>query len=376
MTANTEAPLRSTDLPLGEVERELSRQMEAAKQPGDSPAQRAHMSNLVIFCDRAESAAPMTAVVPAIVTIHPARILLLVGESGLGADDVRGEVSVWCQKHRGGPKVCCEQVTLHARGQAIEHLPFAVRGLLIGDLPTNVWWAASATPAFAGPFLYGLAEYAQQVIYDSIGWLEPARAVAASAAWLDRFERGPGEGRWRVVADLNWRRLKYWRRLLAQVLDPNTLPGALDSITEIVVEHGPHAVVQAWLLVSWLASRLGWQVEACRVQPGEEISWKVAVPSGVVRVCLRRLADGPAEVRHMRIACTLDGKPSALNVRVEGTHRLAALREDGSAAAWTLTTQAQPLPDLLGRQLSDRERDPVFRESMAVAQVFARPALG
>jgi hypothetical protein len=30
---------------------------------------------------------------------------------------------------------------------------------------------------------------------------------------------------------------------------------------------------------------------------------------------------------------------------------------------------------LIGRQLSDRERDPVFHESMAVAQVMARSLL-
>jgi hypothetical protein len=32
--------------------------------------------------------------------------------------------------------------------------------------------------------------------------------------------------------------------------------------------------------------------------------------------------------------------------------------------------------ELIGRQLSDREPDPVFRESMAVAQVFAKSLLG
>jgi hypothetical protein len=31
--------------------------------------------------------------------------------------------------------------------------------------------------------------------------------------------------------------------------------------------------------------------------------------------------------------------------------------------------------ELVGRQLSDRSRDPVFRESMAVAQVMAQSVL-
>jgi len=42
-------------------------------------------------------------------------------------------------------------------------------------------------------------------------------------------------GRWRVASDLNWRRLKYWRRLLTQALDPTAAAGAAESATEIVV---------------------------------------------------------------------------------------------------------------------------------------------
>src|SRR5207253_9666149 len=116
------------------------------------------------------------------------------------------------------------------------------------------------------------------------GWAEPARGVAGTATWLARFEHAAGEGVWSVASDLNWRRLKYWRRLLGQALDPAAAPGALDSISEVLVEHGPHAVVQAWELVSWLAARLGWQVEAGAMQPGVEIDWQFAAPHGKVNV--------------------------------------------------------------------------------------------
>src|SRR5437899_5087779 len=96
-----------------------------------------------------------------------------------------------------------------------------------------------------------------------------------------------------------------------------TAPGALDSISELTLEHGPHAVVQAWLLASWLAARLGWRVEAGCVQPGVEIAWSAAAKHGRVRVTLRRHNDGPSEVHRMRIGCTLAGRPSALAFQVE-----------------------------------------------------------
>src|SRR5207302_11357625 len=123
------------------------------------------------------------------------------------------DLAAWVRVRRhplGKECVCSEQITLRAKAQCVTQLPFAVRSLLIGDLPTNLWWASTQPPPLAGPLLYDLAEYAHPVVYDRHGWAEPHRGVAATAPWLERFERGPRQGRWRVASDLNWRRLKYW----------------------------------------------------------------------------------------------------------------------------------------------------------------------
>jgi glucose-6-phosphate dehydrogenase assembly protein OpcA len=370
------SPTTATDsVPLSEIEHELRRQTAGAKDSGEAPTVRARMSNLVIFCDRADTAESLAAEVPTIVAAHPARVLLLIGEPGPETVELTASVRVWNQRSRAGLKACSEQVTLRARGQAVDRLPFAVRGLLVGDLPINIWWASTQPPPLAGMFLYSLAEQAQQVIYDSIGWPEPALGVAATAAWLGNFERGIGDGRWRVASDLNWRRLKFWRRLLGQTLDPSTASDLIGSVTEVLVEHGPHAVIQAWLLVSWLASRLGWEVQAGSVQPGVEITWQVLTPHGPLRVRIRRQAEGPTQLRRMRLACVLDGKPCALDIAPEDD-RLVITAEGLPLAARTLTVQPQTLVDLVARQLSDRERDAVFHESMDVAQVFAKSLLG
>ena len=362
-------------IPLREIEHELRRQTDGAKQSDEAPTVRARMSNLVIFCDRAETANSLVSEVPMIVAVHPARVLLLVGEPGPETIDVTASVRVWIQHSRAGVKACSEQITLRARGMAVDRLPFAVRGLLVGDLPTNIWWASTQPPPSAGSFLYSLAEQAQQVIYDSIGWREPALGVAATASWLGSFEQPTGSGRWRVVSDLNWRRLKYWRRLLGQTLDPNATAEVIGSVTEVLVEHGPHAVIQAWLLVSWLAARLGWEVQAGSVQPGVEITWQVVAAHGPLRIRIRRLSEGPSQVRRLRVLCVLDGKPCALDIAPDDGCRLAITAEGLPWAARTLTTQPQTLVDLVGRQLADRERDPVFHESMALAQVFAKSLL-
>jgi glucose-6-phosphate dehydrogenase assembly protein OpcA len=361
-------------LPLESVERELRRRLKEEQGPGLGPVIQARMSNLVVFCDQAGQAERVSAEIPAIVASHPARVLILCPDCPPDSGDIAASLHVQCHR-QGETQVCCEQVFLHTRERNLDGLPFAVRSLLVGDLPTNLWWASPLPPPLAGPLLYDLAEYAQQLIYDSHGWLEPHRGVAATAAWLARFERSPGQGRWRVASDLNWRRLKFWRRLLGQALDPNSAPGAIESITDVLVEHGPHAVTQAWELVGWLASRLGWRVQAARLQLGVEISWQVQTPHGKLRLCIRRLPEGPSEVRRMRIACVLDGKPVTLNCVVEDEQRLSGIPEGIEAAPRTVTIQRQSLAELISRQLSDREPDAVFRETMEVARVFAQSVL-
>jgi glucose-6-phosphate dehydrogenase assembly protein OpcA len=363
-------------VPLRDIERELSRQMRQFQGEGESPVHRARMSNLVIFCNNREQAAAVAAQVPDVVAVHPARVLLLIGEPGPAAAEVTATVLVRGQRLGSHQQCCCEQVTLHAAGPFVDRLPFVVRTLVIGDLPVNLWWANNQPPPLAGALLHELAEYAQQVMYDSLGWLEPARAVAATASWLDRIERGPETGgRWRVASDLNWRRLKYWRRTVSQGLEPTSAPGAAESVTELLVEHGPHAVIQAWELVSWLSRRLGWSVRTGKVDPGVEIAWRFAAPQGDVRVRIRRLEQGPPEIRRIRIAGRLEGKPAALIVVVENEHRLAIHLEGVEGAPRTISVPPHSPAEIIGRQLSDRAPDPVFRESMAVAQVLAQSVL-
>jgi glucose-6-phosphate dehydrogenase assembly protein OpcA len=359
---------------LREVEREMSRQLKMLQGPGAAPVLRARMANLVVFCGSREQAAAVDRQVPEVCAAHPARVLLLIGDRTAAEQPVTAEVAARPINAALRRFACAEQVTLHAAGSAVDRLPFAVRSLIIGDLPTNLWWAAPVPPPLAGPLLYDLAEPAQQIVYDSLGWPDPARGVAATAAWLAGVERHDG-GRWRVASDLNWRRLKYWRRMLCQALDPASAPGVAESVSEIRVEHGPHAVVAAWELLSWLTRRLGWRVQEGKVDSGVEMVWRCETPGGPTRVRIHRLEQGPPEVRRVRLACRLNDKPGALNLVAEEGQRLVIQLEGADGAPRTQTLPAVSPAELIGRQLSDRERDPIFHDSMAVAQVMARSLL-
>jgi hypothetical protein len=113
-----------------------------------------------------------------------------------------------------------------------------------------------------------------------------------------------------------------------------------------------------------------------KVQQGVELSWRFYSEGGDLRVRIRRLPEGPATIRRMRLACKLEGKPSVLVIEATDDRHLAVTLEGTDMAARTVTVQPQPLADLVASQLSDRDQDPVFHESMAVAQVLAQSVLG
>ncbi len=353
------------------VERELTGFLKLAAQVSGVPLRRVHMSNLVIYCDCMETAERVSKQVPDIVGVHPARVLLLIRDNAASGNAVTAAVSVRFRMLSRGQEACSEQITLHAPEAAADRLPFLMRRFLIGDLPINLWWSSTVPPPLAEPVLFDLAECAQQIIYDSLGWADPPRGVAATAAWLETVEHRVA-GRWRVASDLNWRRLKYWRRLVAQALDEASAPGAAESITDLTLEHGPHAVVQAWSLAAWLAQRLGWTLQSGKVLSGSEMNWHFRTSKGETLVRVQRLSEGPPVVARVRLSCSLAGKPVAMNLAADDGFRLGITLEGTDAAPRTVTVPPLTAEELIGRQLSDREPDEAFRQSMAVAQAMAR----
>ena len=370
-TGITLSPDFGAVFPIRAVERELTGLLKVAAQVSDAPLRRVHMSNLVVYCDRMDTAEQVAQQVPEIAAVHPARVLLLIRDDAASGNAVTAAVSVRFRSLERGQEACSEQITLHAPAGAADRLPFLMRRFLIGDLPVNIWWSSTVPPPLAGPLLYELAEYAQQIIYDSLGWTDPPRGVAATGAWLEQIERHES-GRWRVASDLNWRRLKYWRRLVTQELNEAWASGAAESITELTLEHGPHAIVQGWSFAAWLSQRLGWTLQSGTVRPGVEISWRFRTLKGEATVRVKRMSDGPPVLRRIRLACTIDSKPVVMNFAPEDEYRLGITLEGTDSAPRTVTVPPLTPAELIGRQLSDREPDAVFRQSMAVAQAMAR----
>jgi glucose-6-phosphate dehydrogenase assembly protein OpcA len=364
----TETPPKPVDI--AAIESELARlwhDPEAA--PETEHLTRACMSNLIIYTPTAAEAATVQEEIALIVHHHPSRVLLLIGEGDGGASGIRAEVSAYCKKVSDGRQVCSEHVTISAAPGKERRLPSVARELLIGDLPTAFWWASHDPPPKGGELFAELAAMTKQVIYESQAWLEPVRGVLDTADWVTR------ENIVQVLADLEWRRLKTWRRLISQTMDPAVLPGALDSITEVRLEHGPHALPKAWMLVGWLACKLGWQPHGGKVAPGVEITWQFRSAHGPVRIVIHRASEGEPKVRSGAICWKQGTKSETISFVRQGPGRIGIVGGDPSAPPRVQVMPSQSRAELVAKQLPDLGPDQLFRETLQVARVMAEALL-
>jgi glucose-6-phosphate dehydrogenase assembly protein OpcA len=356
---------------VGAVERELTR-LWAGAQPDlldEDPVTRACMSNLIVYCRDEREAEPLPTEIAAIVQRHPARVLLLVGHAGAQPVDLEAYVASVCFTAGGGRQICSEHVTITAQSGAARRLPSTTRSLLIGDLPTALWWASVDPPSAGGELFEELADMSHHVIYDSEGWVDPVRSVVAVAGWAANERPN------KIISDLAWRRLKPWRRLVGQALDPAVEPGALETIDEVVVEHGPHALPKAWLLIGWLACRLGWRPMGGKVEPGVEVTWGFQSPRGPVRVTVKRHAEGEPVLRRVAISWNGPrGRAGAL-FSLQGEGWISVERQGSEGTQRVLARGDMPREALVARQLPKLFRDPLFRDTLEVARTMAEALL-
>jgi glucose-6-phosphate dehydrogenase assembly protein OpcA len=358
----TLAEARTVDL--AAVEAELAR-LWREPETGGAATTRACTSNLIVFCaSRAEGEA-CERDVPEIVRQHPARVLLLVADPE-PATALEASVSAFCYPAGRGARFCSEYVVLRAGGDAAQRLPSAVRPLIVGDLPTTLWWTPSdRSPAECGELFTQLDAMADQVIYESRGWREPVDGIVATTRWAADAPRG------KAIADLAWRRLEAWRRLVACALDPGVVPGALARIRDVTVEHGPHALPKAWMFVAWLAGRLGWQPVRGRLSAGREIGWGFVSPSGPVEVRVSRRGAGEAELERVAIQWSAGGAAATRTFERLGPGRLGVKGDAAGERAAVVATLAGDRPALVARALPARGGHWLFREALEVARGMA-----
>jgi glucose-6-phosphate dehydrogenase assembly protein OpcA len=342
------------------IERELRRLNEGSTAAERSV--RACMSNLIVYCDDDADADRIPPELGDLIEQHPARILLLVGHCRALDSGIAAHVAALCYQGTGGRQVCTDHVRLGAATSARRRLPAAVRPLLVGDLPTALWWATPQPPPDSELFKE-LAPMADQVIYDSVGWRDPARGVVAAAAWSAAMRQR--------VTDLAWSRLAPWRWLIAETFDPRRLQGGSETIRSVELEHGPHGLPQAWLLIGWLARCLGWQLRGGNLRRGIDVAWHFESQTGAVGVTVHRLPEGSPQIRTLSIRAGGEGSETVARFSAVDAERLSLRIEGAAASENVVALRTLSTASLLASQLCERSVDPLFRDALATSRDLA-----
>ncbi len=367
-TVVTQAPKRVN---IADIESGLGMlwaQFNQANSGGQSVVMRACMSNLIIYCDTSQEAKVISQEIAAIVDIHPARILLLVGNGNPSEGTIEARIAIYYTALDDGWQVCAERIDVISTTAVADRLPSVARSQLVGDLPTTLWWASQRTPPTAGEVFFQLAELANQIIYDNVGWVNPAQGVAAMTRWVAAQENT------QIVHNLAWRRFAGWRKLISQVLDPQTAPDVLNALNSIEITHGPHALPMTWLLVGWLASRLNWQSVDGKRLSDSELVWRFKNNHQDIKVHVRRLPKGDPLIYHLLFDWSKPGNAGRICFERLDNERIGIVEALSTVPPRAFTAHVPERSTLVSAQLAQRNRDKIFenalKSSNAMSAVF------
>jgi hypothetical protein len=239
------------DVHLADVERALCNLREASAHETEGPDLRTSVMTHIAWVPREWRAAALETL-EGLAEHHPSRGILLFPEPE-APDGLDAKAKVLAHTLPGARRhVAAEVVELTLRGARSRVPASVVMPLLIADLPVFVRWRGR--PPFGGEELDQLVELADRLVVDSAEWPDVPAAYAELAPLFDQV----------ACSDIAWRRTLPWRRALAQ-LWPN-----VSEIRQLGVTGTP---AEAALLVGWIRSRLGKQIELVR----EEADALVAV---------------------------------------------------------------------------------------------------
>lgn len=367
--SDTIAPLEArTSVDVRAIERELTALWQQADQDQPDAVTRVCVLNLVAVVRSGRVADRITEIIARLNTRHPNRAILVSALPDEGADGPALEA--WVQAHcrlpaPGRPQVCCEQITITARGAAAQQAAGVVLPLLVADVPVMLWWPR-AEP-LDDPLFARLSALADRIIVDSSTFEDPE-------AGLGRLARAFGAGL--PISDLAWGRLTPWRELTAQFFDAPALLPHLAELRRVRIEveaaeGGQPDRSAALLMVGWLAARLGWQPApgapatrdqlafALRRRDGAEVAVELR-PAPPREDALDRLASITLECEHGTFRVSRGDQPETAHAHAE-IEAMGALER-------VVRLERQSEDDLLSEELRLLGRDQGYEGALSMAQ--------
>jgi glucose-6-phosphate dehydrogenase assembly protein OpcA len=329
---------------------------------GGSPAgvTRTCRGNLIVFTCSGQEAERARADIPAIMRSQRVRVIDASLDPN-GSRDIKATVSIYFARGEEGKELFSEHIALDVSDHAARRIPSIVRTLILGDLPTTLWWAADEMPNLNSPGFQDLSGIADHVVIDSGESAEPRESLRTLAAWMADERAGF------VLSDIAWKRLEPWRLLLSQTLQPMLLPAALRLIRSLSLESGLHGRAGIWLLTGWLGRSLGWQFEGAMGESG----WAFRSPEGPLQVAFRIAADWAAGIRRVSLAWNSPQGPKIAGFHDAGRGCLKGKLDDSAGAERTLFVSAQTRAALVSRVLSNGQWDACYSGALSLVRQMA-----
>jgi glucose-6-phosphate dehydrogenase assembly protein OpcA len=350
----------------------------AAEDPEtDHPVMRACVLTLLVYVENERAGHEALEMVSQIIAQNPCRAIIMIAEENQQPEGLTSGISAQCHLPASGARqVCCEQIFVRARGEAVKGLDNIVVPLVIPELPVYLWWKTGrfAPPAFLDPIL----RITNRVLVDSGRFEEPEPDLAMLARQVGRF-KGTEE---LAFSDLNWARLTPCRELIAQCFDSAETSSCLDDLAEVRLEweQGQGAYDDRWaqalLLTAWLASRLGWQ-PAAPLPPGTRRSQTLEFQKGEkqIRVECRAGKAGSGHPAPFSVILKTSDKPAAqfsiIQSKQEGRARTRAEIPGRLPRERTVRLHAMDQVGLVNEELKFPGHDRIYEEALSlIAQMF------
>lgn len=354
------------------LEDELSDLWRAAAEDPETehPVMRASVLSLLAFVNNEEEGRETFNLISHVIAQNPCRAILMVAEPKERPEGLSAWISAQCHLPPSGARqVCCEQVYVRARGEAVKGLDNVVIPLVIPELPVYLWWRSGR---FDPPeCLNEVLRITNRVLVDSARFEEPLLDLATLARQVERFRDADGMS----FSDLNWARLTPCRESIAQSFDSTEASSHLKDISEVSLEWNqkPGAedgrVGRSLLLTAWLGSRLGWR-PVSRITPGMHPSQVIEFRRGDKPIRVEWIAhqEEKRELAPFKVTLKTGSTPSATFSITEsaedGTLRTRAEMPGHSPLERTARLVSMDEVELVNEELKFPDRDVTYEDAL------------
>lgn len=306
---------------------------------------------------------------------NPCRIISLLPSTSQKDEGVSAQVSAYCpiQKQSQSALVCGEYITLRGTEDALERVHGLVKGLLINELPSFLWW--KATPNVDRALFREIGHNCNAVIVDSSEFLADPEGDLQRIYALIQSDL--------MISDLNWRRLAPWQELAAEAFDsPDRWAGLLE-VDRVTIDYEKGNDAQALMFLGWLASRphLEWKPIRRVYEDGDYDIQRITFKALNGREVEAELAAIPIGDPGIVIGDIVDFRLSSTNPEADCCTILCSeatgcmRMERGTENCYIQQVSApsdQKAESLLAEQLNNWSRDLLYEESLAIAVEIMR----